>query len=779
MSFAMPRGDQDVPLTERNRACRRLLLAVTALTALACSSDVPTRPTASLATTGIAPTADRQPAPPSSGVLDVCKRSSAGIPADQLFTFRLALSGVMRTVTVAAGSCVQLEVPREGAPLSKGHFRSTPAAVTRLLPGTATLRVDGADLSSADVQAILAAAPNVTVASGLLLNLAQQLIAADVNVLRGVQPSAQVLQAMADANAAIQIALGARIALTSVLPSPALGALVNTLTVFNEGKTNPAAVPLSVDLDVVEVVGSLVELTDIDCDPATRCSGVNLGAARVTATVASGATTVTTFTNRSKPVLRACKVAGPGIAAGRVFRLVASGINVTDAAILDVPAGECRDAVLSEASFMVTESGTLAGVAVSSITCDPASRCTDASPAIPVVTVAISRGITTVTFTNRSTLGVLRFCKGAGSGIATGRVFAMSASGINLVPKVGEPTTANLQVPAGECREATLLEGVYDGAEPNVPAGVAVASISCDPASRCSDVSLALGVLKARVVGATTTTVTITNRSTLGTLHLCKAAGPGITPGRVFEMTASGINLSGKPGEPTVASANVPAGECRDVTLLEGLYGVVESGSMVGVAVSAIACDPTARCSDVSLSVGSVKAQIVGASTTTVTFTNRSTLATLRVCKVAGPGVGVGTAFRFNATGINLSPALPEPTSASLDVPAGECREATVLEGLYDVVESALPSGVSVSAISCIPVQRCPDISVGVGDAKALMVGGSTTQVTFTNSASVSFNLSRGTAVDATALSQRRPHGRGRPEPNVLTSPGTARLRAE
>jgi hypothetical protein len=122
----------------------------------------------------------------------------------------------------------------------------------------------------------------------------------------------------------------------------------------------------------------------------------------------------------------------------------------------------------------------------------------------------------------------------------------------------------------------------------------------------------------------------------------------------------------------------------------------------------------------------------VGASTTTVTFTNRATLATLRVCKVAGLGVTPGSVFRFFATGISLSPPGSEPTTADIDVPAGECRSASVFEGLYDVTEF-VPADMAVSAISCVPVERCPDMSPALGLTKAILVGGSTTEVRFTN----------------------------------------------
>ena len=729
--FAIPRHPGGNPGGSRLRhAYGPLVFVTTAFVAAACATDAPTKPAADVQTVGTEAQSARQPAPPSSGVLSVCKQGGAGIPAGQSFTFQATLAGVMRTVSVGAGSCLQLEVPRESTPSSKGHFQSKPAAVNRLLPEATTLHVDAADLSSARVQAILTAAPNVTASSSLLLNLAQQLIAAELNVLRGVQPTAQVVQAMAEANAVLQIGLGAQIALTTALDPSALSLLVNTLSAFNEGKTSSPATPLSVDVDMVELVGSLAELTSISCAPADRCSGADLGSARVTATVASGATTAVTFTNVSKPVLRVCKVAGPGITAGRVFRIGAGGNNVTDGALFDVPAGECREAVLLEGSYMVAESGALTGLAVSAISCDPAARCTNASLGVGVVTVAVARGITTVTFTNRSTLGVLQFCKAAGAGIATGRVFNMSAGGFASDSKPGEPTTASLQVPAGECREATLLEGTYDAGEPNVPAGVAVSAMTCVPADRCTDVTLGLGILKARVVGASTTTITITNRSTLGTLRFCKVAGTGIEAGRTFTMVA---DLSEQTGEPTSGQVDVPAGQCRDITLLEGWYSARETGpTTVGTAVSSIACDPSARCSSVNLGVRAARTQIVGASTTTVTFTNRSTIALLRVCKVVGGGVSPGTLFQFTAGGSASSGGMPEPTSASLAVPAGECREAPLFEGLYDVVESPR-AGFGVSAISCLPAENCPDIAAPLGLVKARMVGGSTTEVRFTN----------------------------------------------
>ena len=722
-------------------------LGVALLVTLGCTERAPTPPAAPLASAAdAAPNAARVPTPQSSGVLELCKQAAAGVAVGDVFTFPVTLGGVTRRVAVAAGSCVRLEVPRESAPLSKGHYTNTPTAVAALVPATVTLRVDAADLSSAQLQAILDAAPDVSASSSLLLNLIQQLIASDLNVLRGVQASPAVTQAMLDANAGIQITVGAQITVATALTTSQLSALVATLSAFNEGKTKPPSTPSAVDIQIAEILRSYIELTAITCTPVARCSGADLATAAVTATVESGATTTVTFTNRSQPVLRVCKVAGTGIAAGTVFTFGAGGIGVTDAASLTVAAGSCSDAVLLEGTYQVAETGPTAGIRVASISCDPAVQCSNINTSVRVVNAAVVPGITTVTFTNRSALGTLRVCKVAGPGIAAGAEFTMSAGGVNLTGGPGEPVTAGYTVPAGACREATVLEGTYDLAEPSPGTGVRVSDITCDPAARCPDISISVGDVKAQVVGASTTTVTFTNRSVLGTLRVCKVAGVGIIAGRVFTFGAGGINLAGAPGEPATASLAVPAGECREATVLEGNYEVAEPNPGPGVAVSAINCDPSARCSDASLTVGAVHAQIVGATTTTVTFTNRSTLGTLRVCKLAGVGIVPGTVFGFGAGGINLAGKPGEPVTASLSVPAGECRDATLLEGLYDVAEPSVPDGVSVTAITCVPAERCPDISLTVRALHAIIVGGSVTQVTFTNSVTTGLSTGRADA---------------------------------
>ena len=589
---------------------RTLGVVCLAIVAVTCTADSPTTPAHAplAASTPAAAKVVDQP----SGTLSLCKQAGAGLPAGQLFTFRVTLSGVIRNVVVAAGSCVAVEIPRERAPLSKGHYKSNPQAVARLLPGGATLLVDDAALTSAQLQAILGPATTVTASSSLLLNLAQQLVAADLNVLRGVQPSAAVQQAIADADAGIHITgAGANLQITTTLSASSLSALVDALSAFNSGKTKPAAPPATADVQIAELAGSLTTVTAIACDPALRCANADVAAGTVTATVASGATTTVTYTNKAQPVLEVCKVAGAGITAGTVFRIsaVALGLN-SGTTVFDVPAGECREAVLAPGSYLLQET-IPAGTAVSAISCTPAGACGAPFVSDGVVGASVSDAeTTTVTYTNRSTQGTLRVCKVAGAGIEAGTEFRVGAALVGL-----GSGSASFDVPAGECRDATVTEGSWILQE-TIVAGTAVSAITCEPAGICGTPILADGVVTTTVAAQSMTTVTYTNRSTLGTLEVCKVAGPGITPGTEFHMGATLLGLgSGSAG------FDVPAGECREAAVTEGTY-IVQETIPSGVAVTAIGCSPSASCGTPLVADGVVTLTVQAQSKVTVTYTN-------------------------------------------------------------------------------------------------------------------------------------------------------------
>ena len=647
--------------------------------------------------------------PPPVGTLSLCKVAGAGVGAGTVFTFDLVLAGVARVADVAAGSCLNLATPVERTPSSKGWYQRKTNDVVRLLPVGSGLVVDAALLNAAQASAILGGAASVQASSSLLLNLVQQLIAADLNVLRGAQPTPEVTQAIADANAGVSIDPGPPIVITTSLSTEEMSGLVKTLTAFNEGKLTLPAAPATTLLAITERADALTELLSIVCSPSAACSGIDLVARSVTAATTSGQTTTVTFTNRGKPVLRICKVAGAGVTAGTVYDFWAGGINVNEGAEAHVAAGDCGDLVLPEATYSVLED-VPNGEVVQSIVCAPADACPDVNASVGEVKVDVVRGLTTVTFTNRSIIGTLRICKVAGTGVSSGPVFGFSAGGINVTD------AKSYSVAAGACEDGQLEEGNYMVTEA-VPAGTAVSSIVCNPAAACSNASLSVGVVTAAVTGAALTTVTYTNRSTIGTLRICKVAGTGVSVGTVFRFSAGGINIT------DAASYDVAAGSCENGLLMEGNYMVTEA-ALAGTAVSSIVCNPIEACSNPSLSVGVVTAAVSGGALTTVTFTNRSIIATLRICKIAG--TGQSGVFQFSAAGNNVN------DGASFDVAAGACQDKQLLEGSYLVGES-VPAGSTVSDISCVPAIACSNISIAAGALHATLTGTTTTTITFTN----------------------------------------------
>ena len=176
-----------------------------------------------------------------SGALKLCKVAGAGVVTGASFTFNLTTQTVTRTVTVPTGSCTTLLVGTRAAALTQGFFANTPNSVGRVLGADVKLEVDSAQLSAAQVQALLKATVGkpggVVASSNALLTLAQQLLAADLNVLSGVVAPPSVLAAMAQANSGMEITVnGSAIQLTTLLSTAQLSSLTAVLTGFNEGR---------------------------------------------------------------------------------------------------------------------------------------------------------------------------------------------------------------------------------------------------------------------------------------------------------------------------------------------------------------------------------------------------------------------------------------------------------------------------------------------------------------------------------------------------------------
>jgi hypothetical protein len=173
----------------------------------------------------------------------------------------------------------------------------------------------------------------------------------------------------------------------------------------------------------------------------------------------------------------------------------------------------------------------------------------------------------------------------------------------------------------GECAEKAVLAGDdYEVRELDDYPGIKLASITCEPVGRCGGLDPTRNAATVDIVAGSTTTVNVTNRSTLGTLRVCVQQQAGVPPTAAFLIDVSPFNVVGGTGEPTAATPRVLVGQCQDVTLKEGTYMVSEGNIGPMFVPDHIACDPSTRCFDFFPS--SVKAEVVTTSTTQVTFTN-------------------------------------------------------------------------------------------------------------------------------------------------------------
>ena len=214
-------------------------------------------------------------------------------------------------------------------------------------------------------------------------------------------------------------------------------------------------------------------------------------------------------------------------------------------------------------------------------------------------------------------------------GLPTDKQYSIGAADDVEKSLPGEPIFADVKLAPGDCIEKTLLEGKnYEVREFDQLVGAKLASITCEPSLRCNGLDESRQSTIAQIVAGSTTTVTLTNQSTLGTLKLCVQNG-GVPALSMFMIEVSPFSVAANPGEPTGASPTIREGQCQDVTLKEGIYTVAMSPAGPGFLVDALNCNPIDLCS--GFFPTSVKAFVVAGSTTHVSFT--VTFSTSRVSR--------------------------------------------------------------------------------------------------------------------------------------------------
>jgi hypothetical protein len=140
--------------------------------------------------------------------------------------------GSFTPVTVSMSVDCGAPPPSGVCTYTKGFYRNHSDVTSNVL-GSGTIPVGNANLDAAQVQAILDATPGkpggITTTSNVLLNLAQQVITAELNALRGSGPVPTA--DIAAANAAFTVTGGT--ALASSLSDSQIGDLITPLDAFN------------------------------------------------------------------------------------------------------------------------------------------------------------------------------------------------------------------------------------------------------------------------------------------------------------------------------------------------------------------------------------------------------------------------------------------------------------------------------------------------------------------------------------------------------------------
>jgi hypothetical protein len=637
--------------------------------------------------------------PPPTGFLQICKVAGAGVTVGTNFTFSVA--GTPVTVPAGAapgGSCsVPLVVP------------AGPAIITETLPtGTVLTSVSTLPSGSLVSSNLAAGTATVTVDAG------GQTIATFLDTVPPIIPTTGFLQICKVAGAGVTVGTNFTFSVAgtpvTVPAGPAPGGSCSV----------PLVVP-ALPTIITETLPAGTALTSVSTLPSGSLVSSNLAAGTATVTVNAGGQTIATFLDTVPPIipttgfLQICKVAGAGVTVGTNFTFSVAGTPVTVPAG-PAPGGSCSVPLVAPVGASVITETLPAGTALTSVSTLPSGLLVSSNLAAGTATVTVSAGgQTIVTFLNTvipaSPTGFLQICKVAGSGVTAGTNFTFSVAGTTITVPAGS-------APGGSCSQSLQLPVGQATVTEVAQAGVALSGVSASPGGRLVASNLAGGTAAVTIVAGDVSTqsiLTFTNQAAVGTLTICKVAGPGVTAGTQFTFTV---------GSNTVF---VPAGSCSSAgSFPVGTQLTATETIPSGYQVTAIGVVPMSQIVGApNLATGSVTFTI-GVGGTEVDFTNLMVVATgqLKVCKIAGTGVAPGGIFNFVVAG------------SSVTIPAGSCvTAATSFPVGASITVAETPSvGTTVSAINVLPAGRQGTVNLSGGTVTAT-IGTGVTEVDFTNSA--------------------------------------------
>lgn len=203
-----------------------------------------------------------------------------------------------------------------------------------------------------------------------------------------------------------------------------------------------------------------------------------------------------------------------------------------------------------------------------------------------------------------------------------------------------------------------------------------------------------------------------------GWVEVCQSSANNVTGPFTFKFAG---NTQTIPAGSCGSAKRVPATDCLVVTqVFRAGFGFV--GASTAPANRLVSVNASQRSACVKVPVGGISTQTI------VTFVNKRTSGTVKVCQIAGTGIAVGRDFTFSVTdevGVRTFPVTAGPDG-------GYCVVAGSFVGNVTIRQHDAP-GTRVTAIDVAPADRivaAPDLT---GRDVSVVAGPGVTEVTFTD----------------------------------------------
>ena len=362
-------------------------------------------------------------------------------------------------------------------------------------------------------------------------------------------------------------------------------------------------------------------------------------------------------------------------------------------------------------TYSVTEDELPTGYSLTKLSCDDANSTVDLGTRTATIRLEANETVR-CTFTDDQRPGRIIIEKRIEPNPGAEGQFAFSGD-------LGDFTLGNFSIPFG--RRLTLtsvrLPGTYSVTEDELPTGYSLTKLSCDDAN--STVDLGTRTATIRLEANETVRCTFTDDQRPGRIIIEKRIEPN--PGAEGQFA-----FSGDLGDFTLGNFSIPFGRRLTLTSvrLPGTYSVTEDELPTGYSLTKLSCDDAN--STVDLGTRTATIRLEANETVRCTFTDDQRPGRIIIEKRIEPNPGAEGQFAFSGD-------LGDFTLGNFSIPFGRRLTLTSvrLPGTYSVTEDELPTGYSLTKLSCDDANSTVDL--GTRTATIRLEANETVRCTFTD----------------------------------------------